>query len=414
MDKDTTKSAFAEYIHPLRTDSILQELRHLKLDRYVKKLGVVPFIKLVIFAQVNQISSLADISLELEASEILQKELSLNSISASQLSRKLRETPSTFLDFVFRQCVAKIHRDVGAKRANERLRRINLVDSSTISMCLSQYPWAQFRKTKAGVKLHLRLVFLDHQVAPDKAILTPAKPADKTQMDELVVFESDALNVFDRGYVDYRKFDAYCANGIRFVTRLKENAVIHEVMEERVVPANSPVTREALVRLGSFPNYVMENTLRLLETMDGEGNRVVILTNDMTMDAEEICDVYRKRWQIELFFKWVKQHLVLKRLYGHSQNAVYNQLLIALITYCLLVLLQAKVSHQNRLLEIYKCMRLYWDRSFSEFVKALYKRPGRNSRGRRRWNMEDIFEQTVQQYIDGETDHLETTSYDPI
>ena len=189
-----------------------------------------------------------------------------------------------------------------------------------------------------------------------------------------------------------------CANGIRFVTRLKENAVIHEVMEERVVPANSPVTRETSVRLGSSPNYVIENTLRLLETMD----------------AEEICDVYRKRWQIELFFKWVKQHLVLKRLYGHSQNAVYNQLLIALITYCLLILLQAKVSHQNRLLEVYKCMRLYWDRSFSEFVKALYKRPGRNSRGRRRWNMEDIFEQTVQQYIDGETDHLETTSYDPI
>ncbi|WAH37706.1 transposase [Alicyclobacillus dauci] len=152
------------------------------------------------------------------------------------------------------------------------------------------------------MKLHLRLVFLDHQVAPDKVILTPAKPADKTQMDALVVVEPDALNVFDRGYVDYRKFDAYCANKTKFVTRLKDNAVIHEVIEERTVPDDSPVTREALVRLGSYPNYVMKYTLRLIETTDSEGKRVVILTNDMAMDAEQICDVYRKRWQIELFF----------------------------------------------------------------------------------------------------------------
>ncbi|WAH38030.1 IS4 family transposase [Alicyclobacillus dauci] len=414
MDKDTTKSVFAEYVLPLNVSSILQELDHLKLDRYVKKLGVIPFIRLIVFAQVNQIPSLTDISLELEANESLQKELALDSISASQLSRKLRETPSTFLDFVFRQCVEQITRQVGIKRANEKLRRINLVDSSTISMCLSQYPWAEFRRTKAGVKLHLRLVFLDHQVAPDKVILTPAKPADKTQMDALVVVEPDALNVFDRGYVDYRKFDAYCANKTKFVTRLKDNAVIHEVIEERTVPDDSPVTREALVRLGSYPNYVMKYTLRLIETTDSEGKRVVILTNDMAMDAEQICDVYRKRWQIELFFKWVKQHLVLKRLYGKSENAVYNQLLIALITYCLLILIQAKVSHNGKLLDVYKCLRLYWERSFSEFVKALYKSPGRTSKGRRRCKVDNIFEQTVRQYIDGETEHLETVTYDLI
>ncbi|WAH38280.1 IS4 family transposase [Alicyclobacillus dauci] len=414
MDKDSTKSVFAEYVLPLNVSSILQELDHLKLDRYVKKLGVIPFIRLIVFAQVNQIPSLTDISLELEANESLQKELALDSISASQLSRKLRETPSTFLDFVFRQCVEQITRQVGIKRANEKLRRINLVDSSTISMCLSQYPWAEFRRTKAGVKLHLRLVFLDHQVAPDKVILTPAKPADKTQMDALVVVEPDALNVFDRGYVDYRKFDAYCANKTKFVTRLKDNAVIHEVIEERTVPDDSPVTREALVRLGSYPNYVMKYTLRLIETTDSEGKRVVILTNDMAMDAEQICDVYRKRWQIELFFKWVKQHLVLKRLYGKSENAVYNQLLIALITYCLLILIQAKVSHNGKLLDVYKCLRLYWERSFSEFVKALYKSPGRTSKGRRRCKVDNIFEQTVRQYIDGETEHLETVTYDLI
>lgn len=300
------------------------------------------------------------------------------------------------------------------KRINEKLGRIHLVDSSTISMCLSQYRWAAFRRTKAGVKLHLRLVFLDHQVMPDKVILTHARPADKTQMDALVVVEDDALNVFDRGYVDYRKFDAYCDSSTRFVTRLKDNAVIHEVVEESLVIEGSPVIREAQIRLGRTPGYVMTHALRLIQTKDGEGNLVTILTNDLSLSAEEICDVYRRRWQIELFFKWIKQHLVLKRLYGKSEAAVYNQLRIALITYCLLILMQLKMAHKGRLLEVYKCVRLYWDKPLEELVRALHQGGSRTSRGRRRWATERIFAETLQQYIEGGTEHLETTTYDPI
>lgn len=257
MDKDTTKTALTEYLVPLAADSILQELNRLHLDWYIKKFGTTQFVELFVLAQVNQIGTLTDISLEVKAKEELQQALSLESISASQLSRKLRDTPPQFMDFVFRQCVDRIHHQIGEKRANQKIGRLRLVDSSTISMCLSQYRWAEFRRTKAGVKLHLRLAFMDDQVVPDKAILTHARPADRTQMDQLVVVAADALNVFDRGYVDYRKFDAYCATSTRFVTRLKDNAVIHELIEERPVVADSPVTRDALVRLGSHPNYVM-------------------------------------------------------------------------------------------------------------------------------------------------------------
>jgi len=414
MDKDTTKSGLAEYLVPLCTESILQELNQLKLDRYAKKFHTAQFAKLFVFAQVKQIESLTDISMTLSANEALQKELDLESISASQLSRKLRDVPPSFMEFIFRQCVQQISRQAGMKRANERLGQIHLVDSSTISMCLSQYRWAEFRRTKAGVKLHLRLIFLDHQVVPDKVILTHARPADRTQMDELVVIEEGALTVFDRGYVDYRKFDAYCSASTRFVTRLKDNAVIHEVLEERPIASGSPVTREALVHLGSYPNYVMTHPLRLIQTKDSEDNLVTILTNDLTLPAEEVCDVYRQRWQIELFFKWVKQHLVLKQLYGKSEAAVYNQLWIALVTYCLLILMQLKVAHRGKLLHVYKCIRLYWDREFADFVRALYKGATRVSKGRRRWPEEQIFKETLQQYRYGQTEHLETTNYDPI
>ncbi|WAH38872.1 IS4 family transposase [Alicyclobacillus dauci] len=298
MGKDTTKTALAEYLVPLAADSILKELRSLRLDRYVKKFGVAKFMKLFVFAQVKQIGSLTDISLELDANKELQAELGLESISTSQLSRTLRGIPDLFMNFVFRQCALHTNRQVGMKRANEKLERINLVDSSTISMCVTQYRWAEFRRTKAGVKLHLRLVFCEQPVFPEKAVLTHARPADKLQMDELVVVEKDALNVFDRGYVDYRKFDAYCNHSVRFVTRLKDNSAIHEVVEERAITQDSPVIREALVRLGSYPNYVMTHPLRLIQTTDSKGNLVTILTNDLTLEAKEICDIYRQRWQI--------------------------------------------------------------------------------------------------------------------
>lgn len=110
MDKDTTKSVLAECLVPLSTESILQELNRLQLDRYVKKLGAAQFIELFVYAQVKQIGTLTDISLELEANEELQKEIDLESISTSQLSRKLRDVPPQFTDFVFRQCVERIGR----------------------------------------------------------------------------------------------------------------------------------------------------------------------------------------------------------------------------------------------------------------------------------------------------------------
>lgn len=414
MDKGTTKSTLAEYLIPLNVNEMMRDIDSLGLDKYTKKLDTVTFAKLFVFAQVKQIGSLTDISAELNESESLQSELNLESISTSQLSRKLRDINPDIFESVFRRCVEQISRQCGAKKATGKLGRIHLIDSSTISMCLSQYGWAEFRKSKAGVKLHLRLVFADGLVYPDKVILTPARPADKTQMDKLVVDESDALNVFDRGYVDYRKFDRYCSDSVRFVTRLKDNASIYEVVEEKAVKSDSPVIREAVVRLGSKPNYVMTHPLRLIETLDGEGNKVTILTNDFNLEAIEICELYRKRWQIELFFKWMKQHLKVKCLYGKSETAVYNQLRVALIAFCLLVLMQLKVRHHGRLLDVYKCVQRHWAEALSEFMRHLNRPPTRCSEGRRKLDVERVFTETLQQFTDGDIEHLDCLTYDPL
>lgn len=392
---------------------MLEQIRTLQMDRYVKKLDTITTCKLFVFAQLMQIKSLTDVSLHLSHQEDLQKELNLDSISTSQLSRKLREIDPAVFHIVFQDLVRQISKQLGMASTRKHLGCIHLIDSSTISMALSQYRWAEFRTTKAGVKIHLRLAYWGETVYPDEAILTPAKPADKKQLDRLIVRDPDALNVFDRGYLDYRAFDRYCREGIRFVTRLKANADIR-VVEETPVQSDSGVRRDAIVRLGNPYTYQMEHELRLIETMDTEGNRIVILTNDFAMKVDEISDAYRWRWQIELFFKWMKQHLKLKTCYGKSRNAVYGQIRIALIVFCLLLLMQLKAAHRGRLLRIMKYIRFYWAKAYAAFLKALHRKPRRTSKGRRSWDSERIFREILQQYEMGEAAYIDELTYDPI
>lgn len=413
MDKDNIHSTLTEYLVPLNHKLMLQQIQHLKLDKYVKKLDSVTTTQLFIFAQLMQIQSYTDISLKVKTSKKLQNIIDLDSISKSQLSRKFRDMDTTFLESVFADLVQKLFKRLGASKASSKLGNIHLIDASTISLCLSKYRWAEFRKTKAGIKLHLRFIYGTDGSYPDEVVLTPARPADKTQMDALVVEDPEAINIFDRGYVDYRKFDLYCAKSIRFITRLKSNADVH-VMEEKTVDPESGILRDATVKLGNKYTYLMEHPLRLIECLDSEGNTVMILTSEFNMSAEEIGDLYRNRWQIELFFKWIKQHLHVKKCYGTSRNAVYNQIRIALITFCLTLLMQKNITHQGPLLEVFKHLQLCWEETFASFLRALFRSPIRSSRGRRKTDHDRIFEETLQQYEMDMTAHLDDLTYDPV
>src|SRR5699024_4944756 len=133
---------------------------------------------------------------------------------------------------------------------------------------------------------------------------------------------------------------------------------------------------------------------QLVETIDSEGNKIRIVCNDAKVSAQEISDVYRNRWQIELFFKWVKQHLVIKKLYGKSENAVYNQLYLAMITFCLTLLMKTKLGYKGTLLEMFHWVRDCWSKSMTTFISVVFKEPDRSSGGRRRLNHEQIFKET--------------------
>jgi len=339
--------------------------------------------------------------------------IKLDSISFSQISRKLRSMMLETVEFLFRDLVRQVGIQTGFKPIRQELGRLYLIDSSTISLCLTRYRWANFRKTKGGIKVHLRLRLFKQGVLPDAAIITPAKVADKTQMDELVVEEKGVFNVFDRAYLDYKKFDDYCENGILFASRLKKNALV-EVVKKLPVTPGSKIKKDCIVILGKDGFTKMHHPLRYIETEDLEGNQIIIITNDFKMSAEEIGDIYRYRWQIELFFKWIKQHLHVKHFYGLTQQAVEMQLYIALITYCLLKIIQLKTGYKGPLLQIQRLLNTCLYEPFPFFVRRLYRKPERISKGRRKIDHERIYQETLRQVIAGEADHLDDLTYDPV
>ncbi len=408
--KDTTKSTFEQLFEPIFSNFLSSLLQKLEVDKYVKKLTALKFIVLMVYAQLEQLKSLREISSSLHNKDLSQS-VKLLSISFSQLSRKLRGMMLETVQQLFLDLVNQIGIETGFNPIREKLGRLYLIDSSTISLCLTRYRWASFRKTKGGIKVHLRLRLFEKGVIPDAALITSAKKADKTQMDELIINEEGAINVFDRAYVDYKKFDDYCQKGIHFVSRLKKNALV-EVTEE--VKPGGKIKKDSIVRLGKKGFNQMEHLVRLIETKDSEGKPVTIITNNFTLSAAEISDIYLYRWQIELFFKWIKQHLKIKRFYGYSQKAVEIQIYIALITYCLLKLIQVKTGYQGPLLTIRRILKTCLYEPFNYFVRKLYRKPQKSTKGRRRLNHDIIFQETLRQVIAGEADHLDDLSYDPV
>jgi len=214
------------------------------------------------------------------------------------------------------------------------------LDSTIIALCLSLFPWAEFRRTKGAVKLHL---LLDHDgYFPAYAYISNGKKHDVT-VARKVPLPPGSIVTMDRGYNDYRLFAYWTESGIYFVTRMKENAD-YTVVEEKLIPVTGNVLRDQLVQFSGF--YAQKNCphiLRRVVVWDGKNEReIVLLTNHLKFGANTISAIYKDRWQIELFFKALKQNLKIKTFVGTSENALYIQIWTALIAMLLIKYLQFK------------------------------------------------------------------------
>jgi len=210
------------------------------------------------------------------------------------------------------------------------------IDSTTIDLSLKLFPWADFRKGKSGIKLTVKL---DHQgKIPCFVVESNAREHDTKKVREVPYEPGDVL-VFDRGYTDYKYFSMICVKKAYFVTRLKKNAIYKRVKKNTVKEGGNIISDYEII----IPTLSNEIKLRKIISRDPETKkRVVLLTNNLKWTAETIAGVYKDRWQIELFFKAIKQNLKIKRFYGNSKNAVMTKIWIALIAYLLFYLLKAK------------------------------------------------------------------------
>jgi hypothetical protein len=295
------------------------------------------------FAQLTYRESLRDIEACLCAQPAKLYHLGIRGkVSRSTLS-DANEVRDWQIYFEFAQALIGIARRLYAKEPlgvdlNET---VYALDSTTIDLCLSLFPWAEFRSTKAAVKLH---TLLDLRGAiPTFIHISDGKLHDVNVLD-LLTPEPGAFYVMDRGYLDFERLYALHQAGSFFVTRAKSNSKFKR-LRSQPVDRSTGLICDQLVELTVFYSHQgYPERLRRIRYRDPEGRRLVFLTNHLSLPALTICALYKSRWQVELFFKWIKQHLRIKRFFGTSENAVKTQVWIAVAVYVLVAIVRKRLA----------------------------------------------------------------------
>lgn len=293
----------------------------------------------MLFAQLSGCSSLRDLIERLGSQKSRIYHLGINPIQKSSLADANHSRPMEIYYRLFFRLLTKLGNDSESKNL---MRDVQLIDSTTISLCKAQFEWAEFRSHVAGIKLHT--VYDPDADAPVYFQMTSAKVHDSVPVARFPVF-AGLTYVFDRAYNNADFLKRLIDSEAFFVGRMKVN-MRYTVLETRE-PEGDGVQSDELIRVEykKKSNPLSGQVLRRIRFVrEEDGKELVFMTNDLKRSAVDIAALYKKRWQIELFFKWIKQNLKIKRFFGTSENAVMIQVLIAMITYLLLRLVQEGMS----------------------------------------------------------------------
>jgi hypothetical protein len=293
----------------------------------------------MLFCQLGQAHSLREICGGLATCLGKMKHLGVNGAPhRSTLAYANEHRPWELYQKMFYYLLAKCQPLTKGKKKFRFKNKLLSLDASTVELCSTLFDWARFRQTKGAVKLHL---LLDHEgYLPVFALITEGVVHEVNIARDLI-FPKGSILAVDRGYTDYSLFAQWTQSGVYFVTRQKDNAT-YRVVEEKTVPTNRHILKDEII---TFTGYYAEkhcpHPLRRIEVDDVENNRVIVLlTNHLEFGATTIARIYQDRWQIEIFFKTLKQNLKIKTFVGTSQNALFIQIWTALIAILLLKYLQ--------------------------------------------------------------------------
>ncbi|MCK5591747.1 MAG: IS4 family transposase [Candidatus Pacebacteria bacterium] len=302
------------------------------------------------FAQLTYRSSLRDIETCLRSMRNklyhmgIRSQIARNTLSNANNTRDWRIYADFAQVLIHSARDLYLNEDFGVDLANT----VYALDATTIDLCLSVFPWARFRKNKAGIKLHTLLDLRGN--IPTFIEITEALLHDVNILDVLVA-EPGACYIMDRGYLDFARLCRWTLSGIFFIIRSKSNFKFRRVYSRKIDKSTGLRFDQTIVLTNSFKDY--PEKLRRIGFFDSENNKLLIfLTNDFSLPALIIAQLYKCRWQVELFFKWIKQHLRIKSFFGTSESAVKTQIWIAISVYVLVAIIKKRLNIQHSLYAI--------------------------------------------------------------
>ena len=349
------KTLFAQVMEFIPWSSFSRIVKRYQGDAGVRSLSAAEHFRVMAFAQLTWRESLRDIEASLGANPSKLYGMGFRSLIKKSTLADANERRDwriwADLAAVLIRRARRIYsqEDLGLDLKNT----VYALDSSTIDLCMSLFPWALFRSTKSAVKIH---TLLDLRGAiPAFIYLSDGKTHD-TKVLDMLVFEPGAFYVMDRGYMDFKRLYRLHQSGAFFVTRAKNNLRARRVYSAPTdrstgVIADQRVTLEGFYASQDYPEHIR----RIRFADPATGQTLIFLTNNTSLPATTIATLYKNRWQVELFFKWIKQHLRIKHFFGTSENAVKTQIWSAVCTYVLIAIIKKELQLNASL---YTCLQI--------------------------------------------------------
>lgn len=344
---------------------------------YGKKLTTKALLRIFVAAQLDQWSSYSHMEEKLRAHPELRQVLEIDKISGSQLSRRINDLKTESVQNVFQKVVNEIRiLTKGYKGLSNDIGRLSIVDSTEIRLPENLCDWAYISKGHNSVKMHTRLIVVSKDIAfPDKILPSTGNVSDFESSDFLVE-ENDCTYVMDRGYPSKKNLTDWLAKDISFVTRITKNLVLYSL--EEFTPTHPSIKRDAKVNFGV--SYV---PVRYIEFVDEKDRTYRILTTRFDLSDQQILEIYKNRWLIELFFKWIKGHLKLTKIWSTKPQGIWNQMFLALIAYGVSLIVKLQTKSKKTPWVFFRVMQTYLYLPGIKMLKEL-ERETKKSSGRQK------------------------------
>lgn len=326
-------------------------------DKHVRKLNTWNQLVALLYAQATNKDSLREIETGLSVQQNTWYHLGIGSVAKSTLSDANNRRDYQIYEKLFYEILARCQ-DIIPQNKFTFKNKLYSLDSTVISLCLSIFKWAKYSKVKGALKIH---TLLNNRTAiPELLNITDGKDSDIAIAKKLSFnLEKGSIMVFDRAYIDYSWWNRLDKDGLFFVSRVKTSLRI-DVVGQHKTQLNGSILADDIVMCGEYQGMKKYDgkVMRRIRFLDKEKGQIYeYLTNNFELSAQEVALIYKERWQIELFFKWIKQNLKIKTFLGTSKNAVLTQIWVAMIYYLLLAYIKFQTKFRKSLLELTRMVR---------------------------------------------------------